>query len=179
MTLSWMFALLALAAVGLLLRSVRGQAAPVHSVEELEGQTQPVDLAAFSNLMDPSEREFLRARVSAGDFRRLERQRLRAARVYVRRAAHNAAVLVRLGEAARASADPEVAMAAQELVNSALRLRLYTLLAEFQILVRMALPATRLPGAGILEDYQVLVERVTRLSRLQHPAYAARVAATL
>jgi len=179
MMLSWMFALLALAAVGLLLRSVRGQGAAVHSVEELEGQTQPVDLAAFRNLMDPSEREFLRARVSAADFRRLERQRLRAARVYVRRAAHNASVLVRLGEAARASADPQVASAAQELVNSALRLRLNTLLAEFQILVRMALPATRLRGAGILEDYQVLIERVTRLSRLQRPAYTARVAAAL
>ncbi len=179
MMLSWMFALLALAAVGLLLRSVRGQGAAVQSLKELEGQTQPVDLAAFRNLMDPREREFLRARVSAADFRRLERQRLRAARVYVRRVAHNAAVLVRLGEAARASADAEVASAARELVNSALRLRLYTLLAELQILVRMALPASRLCGAGIPENYQVLIERVTRLSRLQTPAYTARVAAAL
>lgn len=179
MMLSWVFALLALAAIGLLLRSVRGQAAAVRSLEELEGQTQPVDLAAFRNLMDPGEREYLRTRVSAADFRRLERQRLRAARVYVRRAAHNAAVLVRLGEAARASADPEVANAARNLVNSALRLRLYSLLAELQILARMTLPATRLHGAGILEQYQGLVEQVTRLSRLQRPAYTARVAAAL
>ncbi len=179
MMLSWMFALLALAAVGLLLRSVRGQGAAIGSVEELEGQTQPVDLAAFRNLMDPGEREYLRARVSARDFRRLERERMLAAREYVRRAAHNAAVLVRLGEAARGHADAEVARAGQELVNSALRLRLYALLAEFQILVRMVLPATALNPGRILEDYAALIERVSRLCRLQRPAYTARVAAAL
>ena len=179
MMLSWMFALLALAVIGLLLRSVLGQGAAIRSLEELEGQTQPVDLAAFRNLMDPAEREFLREQVGPADFRRLERQRLLAARVYVRRAAHNAAVLVRLGEAARGSADPEVARAAQELVNGALRLRLYVLLAEFQILVRMAFPAAQLNQAGMLEDYQALIEGVTRLSRLQRPAYTARVASAL
>ncbi|MCI0353847.1 MAG: hypothetical protein L0099_02235 [Acidobacteria bacterium] len=179
MMLSWMFVLLALAAVGLLLRAVRGQSAAVRSLEELEAQTRPVDLAAFRNLMDPDEQDYLRAHVSDADFRRLERQRLRAARVYVRRAAQNAAVLVRLGEAARASADPKVARAAQELVNSALQLRLNALLAECQLLIRMALPVGRPRAAGLLESYEVLIERVTRLCRLQRPAYTARVAAAL
>lgn len=179
MMLSLMLTLLGLAAIGLLLRSLRGQSAAIHSVEELESQTQPVDLDAFRNLMDPAEPEYLRAHVSGPDFRRLERQRLRAARVYVRRAAHNAALLVRLGEAARASADPEVARAAQELVNSALRLRLNALMAEFHLLLRGAFPAGRPRATGLLESYQVLIDRVTRLCRLQHPAYTARVAAAL
>ncbi|MGH9557165.1 MAG: hypothetical protein ACRD2Y_15210 [Terriglobales bacterium] len=179
MMLSLTLALLGLAAVGLLLRSVRGQSAAIRSLEELEGQTRPVDLAAFRNLMDPDEQAYLRAHVSDADFRRLQRQRLRAARVYVRRAAHNAAVLVRLGEAARASADPEVARAAQELVNSALQLRLNALFAECQLLIRITLPVGRPRAAGLLESYEVLIERVTRLCRLQRPAYTARVAAAL
>ncbi|MGH9603045.1 MAG: hypothetical protein ACRD24_11730 [Terriglobales bacterium] len=179
MMLSLFLTLLGLAAIGVLLRSLRGQVAAIQSVEELEGQTQPIDLEAFRNLMDPAEQQYLREHVSGADFRRLERQRLRAARTYVRRAAHNAAVLVRLGEAARSSADPEVARAGQELVNSALRLRLNALIAESQLLIRMVLPAGRPSTAALLENYQGLIDRVARLSRLQQPAYAARAAAAL
>jgi len=179
MMLSWLLTLLGLAAIGLMLRSLRGQAAAIHSIEELEGQTQPIDLEAFRNLMDPAEQAYLREHVSSDDFRRLERQRLRVARVYVRRAAHNAAVLVRLGEAARASANPEIVRAGQELVNSALQLRLNALLAETQLLVRMVLPAGRPDAAALLQGYQGLIERLTRLCRLQHPAYAARAVAAL
>ena len=43
---------------------------------------------------------------------------------YVKRLAHNAQVLMRLGEAARNSAEPQVAQAAQALVNNGLRMRL-------------------------------------------------------
>jgi hypothetical protein len=179
MTLSLVLTLLGLSAIGILLRSLRGQVAAIQSVEELEGQTQPIDLEAFRNLMDPAERDYLREHVSRADFRRLERQRMRAARVYVRRAAHNAAVLVRLGEAAQASADAEIARAGQELVNSALQLRLNALVVEGQLLARMVLPSGGPGSAAILENYQGLIDRVSRLCRLQHPAYAARAAAAL
>ncbi len=174
-----LFALLSLVGVAVLFRAVRGQAAVVHSLEELENLTQPVDLDAFRNLIDPAQEAFLRGRVSAAQFRRVQRERLRAALEYVGRAAHNAAILVRLGEAARASSDPEVAHSGQELVNRALQMRLYAQMARLQIWLLIAFPQAHPSLAAVIESYQTLRERVAHLARLQRPAYATRVVAAL
>lgn len=169
----------ALAAVVFLLRVARGQSAAVEDLEELPGKTQPVDLAAFRNLTDPAEEEYLRAQLPAREFRRLQRQRMRAALEYIRRAAQNAALLVRLGEAARRSPDPEVAQAARELVDNAVRLRLYALLAEVKLRARLLLPGARLSSAPLLDRYQRLTQAVGRLSRAQKPSFAGRISAAL
>ncbi len=162
-----------------LLVMARGRAADVHDLEELPARTQPVDLAAFRNLTDPAEEEYLRAQLPAKEFRRLQRERLRAALEYVGRAAGNAALLVRLGEAARRSPDPAVAQAARELVDDALRLRLYALLAGAKLRARLLLPGARLSPASLLDRYQRLTEAVGRLSRAQKPSFAGRISAAL
>ncbi|MGH9670951.1 MAG: hypothetical protein ACRD3A_12675, partial [Terriglobales bacterium] len=118
-------ALFGLLMMALLLLAVRGQGGVVRSLQELEGRTQPLDLAAFRNLTDPREEEYLRTQLAPADFRAIHRERLRAALGYVRRAAHNASILLRLGEAARRNADPEIARAAGELAEGALKLRMY------------------------------------------------------
>ena len=174
-----LFLLAALIAVVLLLWVARGQSSTVENLDELPGRTQPVDLAAFRNLIDDAEEEFLRGQLPPKEFRRLQRQRLRAALEYVKRAAQNAAILVRLGEAARRSRDPEVAQAGQELVNNALRLRLYALLAEGKLRARILLPGARLSSAPLLDRYQHLTDAVARLSRAQKPSFTGRITAAL
>jgi hypothetical protein len=169
----------ALAAVVFLLWVARGQSAAVEDLEELPGKTQPVDLAAFRNLTDPAEEDYLRTQLPAREFRRLQRERLRASLEYVGRAARNAALLVRLGEAARRHPDPAVAQAARELVDDALRLRLYALLAGAKLRARLLLPGARLSPASLLERYQRLTETVGRLSRAQNPSFAGRITAAL
>ena len=179
MMFALIFGLLSLASAAVLFRAVRGQAAAIHSFDQLENLTQPVDLEAFRNLIDPAQEAFLRDRMSARQFRLVQRKRMRAALDYVGRAAHNAAILVRLGEAARASSDPEVAHSGQELVNRALQMRLYAQLARVQIGLLIVFPQARLSFAELLESYQSLRERVARLVRLQQPAYAARIVSAL
>jgi len=174
-----LFLVAALAAVVLLLWAARGHGAAVLDLEELPGKTQPVDLAAFRNLTDPAEEEYLRAQLAPGDFRRLQRERMRAALEYVGRAAQNAALLVRLGEVARRSPEPEVAEAARELVDDALRLRLYALLAGVKLRARLLLPGARLSAAPLLDRYQRLTDAVGRLSRAQKPSFAGRISAAL
>jgi hypothetical protein len=169
----------ALGALLFLLRVARGQSAAVENLEELPSRTHPVDLAAFRNLIDETEEEYLRARLPAREFRRLQRERMRAALEYVARAAHNAAILVRLGEAARRSPDPAIAQAAQELVDNALRLRLYALLAEIKLWTRLLLPGARLSSAPLLDRYQGLTDAVARLSRVQKPSFTGRIHAAL
>ena len=174
-----LFVLFSLAGVAVLLRAARGQAVAVRSIEQLENLTRPVDLEAFRNLMDPAQEAFLRERMPARQFRVVQRERMRAALDYVGRAAHNAAILIRLGEAARASDVPEVAHSAQALVNRALQMRLYAQLARLQIGLRIVFPHVGLSFGQLIESYQSLRERVAHLVRLQQPAYAARIASAL
>jgi hypothetical protein len=171
--------LFAVAITVVLLLAVRGQSAAVHNLEELEGCTQPVDLEAFGNLADPEEERYLRERLAPAEFRSVQRERLRATLGYVRRAARNASILLRVGEAARRNADPEIARAAGELVESALKLRMYALLAEGLLHARIMVPGARWSPARVAADYQGLRERVARLSRLLAPAQAGRISAAL
>lgn len=171
--------LFALAMMAVLLLAVRGQSAAVRNLRELEGCTRPVDLEAFRNLTDPEEEGYLRERLAPAEFRSVQRERLRAALGYVRRAAHNASILLRVGEAARRNADPEIARAAAELVESALKLRLYALLAEGLLHARILIPGARWTPAQVAADYQGLRERVAHLCRLQLPAEAGRISAVL
>ena len=94
-----------LAAVALALIALdaaHGNAVGIGIADDLQAFTQPVDLPAFLNLVDPREEQFLRVSLTPQVFRRVQRHRLFAAREYVRRVAKNAAVMVRLGEAAKA-----------------------------------------------------------------------------
>ncbi len=171
--------LFALVMMAVLLLAVRGQSVTVSGLEELAGRTQPVDLEAFCNLTDPQEEEYLRAQLTAADFRALQRERFRAAVGYVQRVAHNAAILLRVGEAARRSPDPEVARAAGELVESALDLRMRALLAVGLLRARVLFPDARWSPVRLVADYQRVRDRVARLSRLQRPEYAGHIAAAL
>lgn len=171
--------LFALVMMAVLLHAVRGQSGSVHNLQELEGCTRPVDLEAFRNLTDPREEQYLREQLAPAEFRAVQRERLRAAVGYVRRAAHNASLLLRVGEAARRSSDTEIVKAADELVASALRLRIYALLAVGLLHARILFPQARWDFGQVAGDYQGLRERVARLSRLQLPAQAGRIAAVL
>ncbi|GAC1438215.1 MAG: hypothetical protein NVS1B11_24000 [Terriglobales bacterium] len=137
----------------------RGVCGPV-SLEEPALQIRPVDVDAFRNLMDPDEERFLRENLQKSDFRIIQRERLRAAIEYVGCTAWNAAILLRVGEAARASADPVFAQAGEKLVEDALRLRLYAFQAIARLYVGVFFPWTHLSLLGIPERY----DRITRLA---------------
>lgn len=166
-------------AVVLLFKAARGHSVAVKGLADLEGQTKPVDLAAFQNLIAEDEEAYLRENLKPADFRKVQRLRMRAALEYVVRTAHNAAVLLRLGEAARASNDASVALAGQELMNSALHLRMIAMLAQGQICVRILLPNVQLSPDKLLKDYRTLTDNVARLCQLESPTQVSRVAATL
>lgn len=172
-------ALFGLLLMVVLLLAVRERGVEVHTLEELEGRTQPVDLDAFRNLTDPQEEQYLREQLTPADFRAVQRERLHAALGYVRRVAHNASILLRLGSEARHNADPEVAGVAEELAESAFRLRAYALLAMGLLQARILVPGVSWSAAGVAADYQGLRDHVAHLSRLQVPAEAGRISAAL
>src|SRR5712691_12037124 len=68
-----------------------GQRTAVVTSEEFT-RLRAVDLEAFRNLVDPKEEEFLHDNLPPGEFRAIQRERLRAAIEYIRCAAQNATI---------------------------------------------------------------------------------------
>ncbi len=179
MTVALILVVFALLLAGVLMTAVRGHASPVQRLDDLENHALQVDLEAFRNLTDPAEEEFLRIQLPPSEFRRIQRQRLLAAAEYLRRTAHNAALLLRVGSAAQRDRQPEIAAAGRELAEAALRMRISAMLALGLVYARFALPGARLSPVAAVDAYQRLVDGVARLSRLQRPVYATRLAGRL
>lgn len=141
--------------------------------QQLAGRIRPVDVEAFRNLMDPAEESYLRENLSPADFRTIRRERLRAALAYVFCVAGNAAILVRIGEAARHSPEPSIAQAGERLVESALRLRLAAFQAVAKIYLGILLPTVDISSTRLADGYESMTGLVFALGRLQHPARRA------
>jgi hypothetical protein len=169
----------ALAILILLLYLDGGHRSSVDGMEDLAGQTQPVDIDAFRNLIDPDEDEFLRTNLSPGQFRVIQRERIRSALDYIRRSTHNAACLLRLGEAAARNPDPRIAEAGRQLIDSALQLRAYALLSTIKLHARMALPGVRFSYGNLADNYQQLSGLAGQLALMQHPTHASRFSSLL
>ena len=178
MTIVLIIAIAALLAAVFFLRVSRGHAEAISILDELSGRTQPVDLQAFRNLVDPTETDFLRRNLPGRDFRAVHRERTYAAAEYVQHIAHNAAILLRLGQAARTNPDPEIARAAEAMVERALAVRMLAM----QVLIRLRLQAFTgidLNSLDIFDRYGRLTESAALFTRLQRPAYSSHVLAML
>jgi hypothetical protein len=162
MTLSIIIAILALS-VPVVIRLVKGRGTTPQI-----GQIRSVDLRAFRNLMDPEEEEYLRRALPPADFRRIQRERLRAAVEYIKCAASNAAVLMQFAEAARQSEDPAAAQAALKLIDNAIRLRTYAFQAIPKLYLAMVFPGRRFSPARVAESYELMTRQVVLLG-LQYP----------
>jgi hypothetical protein len=140
---------------------------------------RPIDIEAFRNLIDAEEDHYLRRRLPPAQFRVVRRERLRAMAAYVCVASSNAAVLVRVAEAALASEDPKVAGAARQLANDALLLRRNTTLALARIYLALAWPNSGFAAVRVVERYEQLSGAAMLLGRLQNPVVPVRLSASL
>jgi hypothetical protein len=140
--------------------------ASTHSREVMANPAQHlrrVDIEAFRNLIDPAEENFLRSRLPAVDFRRVQRARLGAAVEYISAASQNAAILLRLAEPARRNPDPVVAQSAEKLVEEATKLRLYAFRAMPRLYFAMLFPGRAASPLRVAESYEQMTQRVISL----------------
>ncbi len=144
---------------------------------KLAGQIRPLDVEAFRNLLSAADNEFLRERLAGPEFRLVQRARLRAMAAYVQEAGRNAALLIRIGQAAMASSNSQTSQAAHQLVNEALLVRRNAALALFRIYVALAWPNSGMTASRVFDGYQQLNRSAMLLGRLQNPAVPVRVSA--
>jgi hypothetical protein len=135
---------IAFLAFGFFVWQAKGRASTSDVLQNLSEHIREVDVQAFRNLIDPEKEKALRTSLPRAEFRRNQRQRLRAAVEYVSCAARNAAILLRLADAERRNPDPATAEAAENLVDSAIRLRLYAIQVIPRFYLRMIFSTTEL-----------------------------------
>jgi hypothetical protein len=168
MTIAVMLVLVALIGMGLLVWMAKGRSSALDVSNPAQGICA-VDIEAFRNLLDPGEAEYLRSRLPAGEFRKIQRERLSAGIAYIRGAAHNAAIVMRVGEAARRSENPQVASEGEKLVQNALRLRLYAIEATARLSAAMVFPGLAGASGSLAESYEQMTQQVARLNVLRFP----------
>ena len=117
------------------------------------GQLVKLDLDAFENLTDPDEERFLRLRLPAAEFRVVQRSRIRAAKAYIGILSENAGILVALGQTSRSSLDPKVAAAGQEILQKAIRLKVWCLVAFLRMDAALAFPVLLSPSTSVTGQY--------------------------
>lgn len=113
-----------------------------------------LDIEAFRNLVDPDEEEYLRAELSPSEFRKIKRERSRAALAYVKALSHVSLQFARLGSAAQDNSDPALAAIGRQIATSGTYLRLRTLDANLRLRVAIAFPGLPAhPLRSLLEQY--------------------------
>ncbi|MGZ4786893.1 MAG: hypothetical protein ACXVZV_06035 [Terriglobales bacterium] len=148
-------------------------------MDDLTGQSRAVDVEAFQNLIDPEETKFLRRCLPPAHFRIVQRERTLAAIEYVRNITHNAALLIRLGQLALNHPDPQLARAAQAMVERGLHVRTLAMFALLKLYTRSMVPVLPFEAHDIFRDYRSLTESAVLFTRLQRPAFAGRLSAML
>jgi hypothetical protein len=179
MTLAIVLVISAFAALCVILGITVSRGLRVSHQPEIGSQLQPIDIEAFRNLADPAEDTYLRRRLPDSDFRKVQRERLRAMAAYIQLAGRNAAVLIHVAQSALVSNAPDTAEAAQRLLNDALLLRRNAAVALFKIYVTLAWPSSSSSASPILAGYERLSGSAMLLGRLQNPAAPVRISATL
>jgi hypothetical protein len=126
----------------------------------------PIDVDAFRNLIDESEELYLRERLPGIEFRKVHCERMLAAVEYVRAAYANAGILVRIAEAARESADPQMAETAGKLFDNAVQLRWYAVQVIPRLYFRMLFPGTSVAPRNLLDRYDMITHAALVLERV-------------
>ena len=138
----------ALLALGFLFSVAMDRACASEVLENPVEHIRAADVEAFRNLVDPEKEKVLRADLPPTEFRRIQRERLRAAVCCDSCAAHNAAILLRLADAVRCSPDPATAEAAEKVVDNAVRLRLCAIEVIPRLYIRMIFPGSHVNVVG-------------------------------
>lgn len=171
MTIAILFIFVGLLAFALILYLAKGHLSRGGDLQKLATELRPVDVSAFCNLISASEQRYLQENLPPREFRKIHRERMGVAVEYVRCAANNASILMRLGEAARQHSDPSVQEAGAKLLENGLRLRLYAIQVVPRLYLSMAFPKSGPFPATLADTYDNMSRQVVTLNCLQFPTH--------
>ncbi|HUB02344.1 MAG TPA: hypothetical protein VL983_06650 [Terriglobales bacterium] len=131
---------------------VRQYSRPVEKLPQLI----PIDLEAFAALTDPEEETFLQGNLPTREFRLVQRGRIRALKPYLSAFSRNASALIVAGQSARYHADAQVAASGVEIIQRAVRLKIWCGLSLVRLNSAIVFPALSSPSSEIARPYRLL-----------------------
>jgi hypothetical protein len=137
--------------------------AEIRSMDEWEAKKHEVELAAFRLLLDPAEEKYLRASLPLPQFRAFQRRRLRLALDSLQLIGKNAVMLMKLGQLAKAAADPKLTQEADELIRGALRLRVNLFLVQPYLRLKWLFPGWTVSVPEFALPYEELLGYLNRV----------------
>ena len=171
MNATLVFVLLALTLLALFACLATRRAKNLPDADHALTAIRSIYIEAFRNLIDPQEETFLRTSLSAPEFRRVKRERTRAALAYVKALSQVSLQFAHFGDVARKNPDPAIAASGRQIANSAIYLRLRALDASVQLTLSAIFPGSG-PRAlrSLLEQY----DHATSLLQSHHGLQRAR-----
>lgn len=140
LTLLILLSAVSLALILSLSLSIRRRA-EVLAVEDWEGTKQEIDIAVFRALIDRDDWRYLRDCLSPGEFQVFQRKRILLALRMLRLVERNADLLMELVRNARENADPVRRQQADQLLESAIQLRLNLLPVRLCLFLQWLFPS--------------------------------------
>ncbi len=146
---------------------LRSGLSQIKSLDDWEVKKHEVDLDGFRLLLDPAEEQYLRASLPEPEFRSFQRRRLQLALGSLDLVGKNALMLIKLGQLAKAGANPSLAREAEELTQGALRLRVNLLLVQPYLGLKWLFPGWTLSVPALALPYEELLNYLNRVRQQQ------------
>jgi hypothetical protein len=127
-------------------------------------QLQKFPAAAFMNLSQPSELEYVRLQLAPSVFQQCRRKRARVLIAYVRLILRDTRVILQCADRAAASADASIAEPAHELMNLALQTRLNALKALCLLYLGIFFPSIDPSLASTVQGFHAAHDKSFALS---------------
>lgn len=128
----------------------------IAGLNDVESQWRKVDIESFLNLTDPAEERFLRRNLSAIEFRRIQRDRIRVTWEYLGRLAFNSKLMMSAGQMVQHNSSGRNLQEATQLVSTASRMRLLIFTAEATLAFRYLMPTVEYSMTRLVADYNSL-----------------------
>jgi hypothetical protein len=123
-----------------------------------------IDLEAFARLTDREEERFLRTNLSSREFRIAQRCRIRVIKAYMAAFSDNASVLFAAGQTGRDDSDEQVTARAREIMQRAMRLKIWCLFYTIRLNAGLVFPGLFSPSSGIAAPYRAVTSLATKLT---------------
>lgn len=134
----------------------------LRNMADLESRWQKVDMEAFLNMVDPAEETYLRRNLSATEFARIQRYRVRVMWEYLGRLSVNSKLMMQAAQMVQHHGTEAQLQEATRLVGAATRMRLLIFGVDAYLAVRFLLPQTQDPVRTLVGKYDELTQMFTQ-----------------
>jgi hypothetical protein len=144
---------------------LRSREPHIGTLQEWEARKHEIDIAILQALLDRNEERYLRNSLTRNHFRAFQRRRLCLVVHMLGLIEENAGMVMKLGQLARLKGDPVLTHEADELVATAIQLRLNLLLVKLCLALKWLFPYWSVSVPAFEGKYRDLLDCLVRVQQ--------------